>query len=160
MPKYKIAWLPGDGIGIEVLEAAKLVLDRLRLNADYIHGDIGWELWCREGDPFPQRTIDVLKTVDAALFGAITSKPIKAAEAELAPGGRADISSGGSIKVLKTNSLTLSGSAILNIADHSAVVQATPATRVAVLAAVQNFIKSAHDGLPTWTGPGLTSPRY
>jgi 3-isopropylmalate dehydrogenase len=85
MPKYKIAWLPGDGIGIEVLEAAKLVLDRLRFNADYIHGDIGWEFWCREGDPLPQRTIDVLKTVDAALFGAITSKPIKAAEAELAP---------------------------------------------------------------------------
>ena len=41
MPKYKIALLPGDGIGIEVLEAAKLLLDRLRLNADYIHGDIG-----------------------------------------------------------------------------------------------------------------------
>src|SRR2546425_5583900 len=85
MPKYKIAWLPGDGIGIEVLEAAKLVLDRLRLNADYIHGDIGWEFWCREGDPFPQRTIDLLANVDAALFGAITSKPVKAAEVELSP---------------------------------------------------------------------------
>ena len=25
--KYRIAWLPGDGIGVDVLEAAKIVLD-------------------------------------------------------------------------------------------------------------------------------------
>jgi len=83
--KYKIAWLPGDGIGIEVLEAAKIVLDKLRLNAEYIHGDIGWEFWCKEGDAFPKRTIELLGSVDAAMFGAITSKPVKAAEAELVP---------------------------------------------------------------------------
>jgi isocitrate/isopropylmalate dehydrogenase len=83
--KYKIAWLPGDGIGIEVLEAAKIVLDKLQLNAEYIPGDIGWQFWCKEGDAFPQRTIDLLKSVDAAMFGAITSKPVKAAEAELVP---------------------------------------------------------------------------
>jgi len=85
MAKYKIAWLPGDGIGIEVLEAAKIVLDKLHLDAEYIHGDIGWEFWCKEGDAFPQRTIDLLKNVNAAMFGAITSKPVKAAEAELIP---------------------------------------------------------------------------
>ncbi|MFI5175215.1 MAG: isocitrate/isopropylmalate dehydrogenase family protein [Terriglobia bacterium] len=86
MSKYRIAWLPGDGIGVEVLEAAKIVLGALALDADYIHGDIGWEFWCMEGDAFPQRTIDLLKNVDAAMFGAITSKPVKAAEAELVPG--------------------------------------------------------------------------
>jgi 3-isopropylmalate dehydrogenase len=83
MAKYKIAWLPGDGIGVEVLEAAKIVLENLQLDAEYIHGDIGWEFWCKEGDAFPQRTIDLLKNVDAAMFGAITSKPVKAAQAEL-----------------------------------------------------------------------------
>ncbi len=83
MAKYRIAWLPGDGIGIEVLEAARIVLDRLALDAEYVHGDIGWEFWRTEGDAFPQRTIDLLKQVDAAMFGAITSKPVKAAEAEL-----------------------------------------------------------------------------
>ena len=83
--KYRIAWLPGDGIGIEVLEAARIVLDKLDLNAEYIHGDIGWTLWCSEGDAFPQRTIELLKNVDAAMFGAITSKPAKTAETELAP---------------------------------------------------------------------------
>jgi 3-isopropylmalate dehydrogenase len=86
MAKYKIAWLPGDGIGIEVLEAAKIVLDKLNLDAEYIHGDIGWDFWCNEGDAFPQRTIDLLKCVDASMFGAITSKPVKASEAELVQG--------------------------------------------------------------------------
>jgi len=83
MSKYKIAWLPGDGIGKDVMDAARIVLDRVRLDAEYIQGDIGWEFWRKEGDAFPQRTVDLLKRVDAAMFGAITSKPVKAAEAEL-----------------------------------------------------------------------------
>ncbi len=85
MSKYTIAWLPGDGIGNDVMEATRLVLDRIGLDAEYIHGDIGWEFWCREGEAFPQRTVDLLKRVNAAMFGAITSKPVKAAEAELVP---------------------------------------------------------------------------
>jgi len=85
MGKFRIAWLPGDGVGKEVMEAARIVLDRLGLDADYPHGEIGWEFWCREGDAFPARTVELLKNVDAAMFGAITSKPVKAAAAELAP---------------------------------------------------------------------------
>jgi len=85
MSKYRIAWLPGDGIGVEVMDATRLVLDALELDAEYPHGDIGWEFWCKEGDAFPQRTIDLLGKVDAAMFGAITSKPGKAAEGELVP---------------------------------------------------------------------------
>jgi hypothetical protein len=83
--KFKIAWLPGDGVGVEVMEAAKIVLDKVGFDAGYIHGDIGWEFWCKEGDAFPARTIELLKSVDAAMFGAITSKPVKAAEQELVP---------------------------------------------------------------------------
>lgn len=85
MSGYKIAWLPGDGIGKEVLEATKIVLDSIHLSADYIQGDIGWDFWRTEGDALPQRTIDLLRESDAAMFGAITSKPAKAAEAELVP---------------------------------------------------------------------------
>ncbi len=85
MSAYKIAWLPGDGIGKDVMDAVKIVLDRVRLDAEYVHGDIGWEFWRSEGDAFPQRTVELLKNVDAAMFGAITSKPVKAAEAELVP---------------------------------------------------------------------------
>jgi 3-isopropylmalate dehydrogenase len=83
--KFQIAWLPGDGVGKEVMEAARIVLDRVGLDADYTHGDIGWEFWCSEGDAFPARTIELLNHVDAAMFGAITSKPAKQAEKELAP---------------------------------------------------------------------------
>src|SRR5437773_299683 len=85
MSQYKIAWLPGDGIGVEVLEATKIVLDKLRLDIEYFHGDIGWEFWRQEGDSLPPRTVELLKSVDAALFGAVTSKPVKEAEAALAP---------------------------------------------------------------------------
>src|SRR5512137_3131684 len=85
MSTYRIAWLPGDGIGNDVMEAARIVLDALGLDAEYVHGDIGWEFWCREGDAFPARTVELLKNVHAAMFGAITSKPVKQAEAELAP---------------------------------------------------------------------------
>ncbi len=85
MAKYRIAWLPGDGIGKDVLDATKIVLDRLNLDAEYIPGDIGWEFWCKEGEPLPERTIELLKNVDAAMFGAITSKPVKQAELELIP---------------------------------------------------------------------------
>lgn len=85
MAKYKIAWLPGDGVGNDVMEAAKIVLDKLNLDAEYIHGDVGWECWRKEGDPLPQRTIDLLKSSDACLFGAITSKPKEEAAKELDP---------------------------------------------------------------------------
>ena len=85
MAKYRIAWMPGDGIGRDVLEAARIVLDKLRLDAEYPQADIGWDFWCREGDALPQRTIDLLKTCRCALFGAITSKPKEEAAAELAP---------------------------------------------------------------------------
>jgi 3-isopropylmalate dehydrogenase len=85
MRTYRIAWLPGDGVGVEVMEAARICLDALTLDATYTPGDIGWEFWCREGDALPERTIELLRRSDAGLFGAITSKPPKEAERELAP---------------------------------------------------------------------------
>ena len=85
MAKYRIAWLPGDGVGKDVMEAVKIVLDVLKFDAEYTHGDIGWEFWCKEGNPLPERTIELLKNTDACLFGAITSKPKEEAAKELAP---------------------------------------------------------------------------
>ena len=85
MPKYRIAWLPGDGTGVDVLEAVKIVLQRTGFDAEYLYGDIGWECWIKEGDPLPKRTIDLLNNVDAAMFGAITSKPAAVANKELEP---------------------------------------------------------------------------
>ncbi|MFH1725269.1 MAG: isocitrate/isopropylmalate dehydrogenase family protein [Elusimicrobiota bacterium] len=81
----KIAWLPGDGVGKDVMDAAKIVLDALKLDAEYVHGDIGWEFWVNEGDPLPERTLKVLRETDVCLFGAITSKPTQEAAKELSP---------------------------------------------------------------------------
>ena len=85
MSKRTIVTLPGDGIGAVVLEQAIRVLDAAGFEANYIHGDIGWEFWCKEGNPLPQRTIDLIEKHKIALFGAITSKPIDEAKAELSP---------------------------------------------------------------------------
>jgi len=85
MAQYRIAWLAGDGVGKDVMEAAKIVLDAFKFDAEYVPGDIGWEFWRAEGDPLPKRTIKMLKTTDCALFGAITSKPKEEAAKELAP---------------------------------------------------------------------------
>ncbi len=85
MAKYRIAVMPGDGIGNDVMDAARIVLDKIALDAEYIPADIGWEFWCTEGDPLPQRTLDILKTCACALFAAITSKPKDEAQAELIP---------------------------------------------------------------------------
>jgi isocitrate/isopropylmalate dehydrogenase len=83
MSKHAIAWLPGDGVGTEVMEAARLCLDALEFEANYVHGDIGWKFWCAEGNALPDRTLKILKETECALFGAITSKPRDEANAEL-----------------------------------------------------------------------------
>src|SRR2546423_1923034 len=67
------------------MEAARLVLDRLNLDAEYVPCDIGWEFWCKEGDALPDRTVKVLKETTCGLFGAITSKPQREAKEELSP---------------------------------------------------------------------------
>jgi len=77
--------MPGDGIGKVVLPAAIKVLDAADYKANYVPADIGWDFWCTEGNPLPQRTIDLLKEHRIGLFGAITSKPKDQALEELAP---------------------------------------------------------------------------
>jgi 3-isopropylmalate dehydrogenase len=83
MAKRTIVVLPGDGIGKIVLKQALRILDASGFEADYVFGDIGWEFWCNEGNPLPQRTLDLIKKHKIALFGAITSKPNDEARAEL-----------------------------------------------------------------------------
>jgi len=84
--KRTVVTMPGDGIGKVVMPEAIRVLRKVGFEADYVHGDIGWEFWRSEGNAFPERTIDLLREHKLALFGAITSKPKYKAEAELNPG--------------------------------------------------------------------------
>ena len=85
MAKYTVVTMPGDGIGNQVLPEALRVLKEVGFDADYVHGDIGWDFWCQEGNALPDRTIDLLSKHKLGLFGAITSKPNKEAQAELDP---------------------------------------------------------------------------
>lgn len=85
MSKRTIVALPGDGIGKTVLDEAIRVLDAAGFEANYVEGDIGWEYWCSEGNPLPQRTTDLLAKHKIGLFGAITSKPKDEAFDELNP---------------------------------------------------------------------------
>jgi len=85
MARFTVVTMPGDGIGKTVLPEAIRVLDAVGFDADYHHADIGWDFWAREGNALPDRTVDLLAKHKLGLFGAITSKPKKAADAELAP---------------------------------------------------------------------------
>lgn len=85
MSQRTIVTLPGDGIGNQVLKQAIRVIEAAGFRANYIEGDIGWEFWKKEGNPLPERTIELLKKHKIALFGAITSKPKDEATDELDP---------------------------------------------------------------------------
>jgi isocitrate dehydrogenase (NAD+) len=85
MVRRTIVALPGDGIGAIVLEQALRVLNAAGFDAEYVYGDIGWGFWRKEGNPLPDRTLDLIKKHKIALFGAITSKPNEEAKAELDP---------------------------------------------------------------------------
>ena len=85
MPKRTIVKMPGDGIGRVVLEETIRVLDAAGFKPNYVEGDIGWEFWRNEGNPLPQRTLDLISEHKIGLFGAITSKPKDEAFNELSP---------------------------------------------------------------------------
>lgn len=85
MSKPTIVTMPGDGIGKTVLPAAIEILDKVGFEANYVHADIGWDFWCKEANPLPDRTIELLKEHKIGLFGAITSKPKSEAAKELIP---------------------------------------------------------------------------
>jgi 3-isopropylmalate dehydrogenase len=85
MAKRTVVTMPGDGIGKIVLEKALRLLGAVGFEADYVHADVGWEFWVKEGNPLPERTIDLLTKHKLGLFGAITSKPKDQAAKELSP---------------------------------------------------------------------------
>jgi 3-isopropylmalate dehydrogenase len=85
MAKYTVVKMPGDGIGKVVLPEALRVLDAVGFDADYVYADIGWECWVNDGNPLPEKTIELLSEHKLGLFGAITSKPKTEAAKELRP---------------------------------------------------------------------------
>jgi len=72
---YKITLLPGDGIGPEVIAAAREVLTALPLEWDFVECGIGYGEYQRTGSPLPDSTLQAIRNADAALFGAVTTPP-------------------------------------------------------------------------------------
>jgi 3-isopropylmalate dehydrogenase len=67
---YKIAVIPGDGIGKEVMEATLHIMDASDIEFEYTFADAGDEYAEKTGIPLPQETIDIVKQSQACLFGA------------------------------------------------------------------------------------------
>jgi len=66
----RIAVVPGDGIGREVVPAARRVLDALDLDFSYVEAEAGDAVAAETGEPLPAETREVVASADATLFGA------------------------------------------------------------------------------------------
>jgi 3-isopropylmalate dehydrogenase len=67
----KVAILPGDGIGPEIIAQANKVLRKLDLSIELKEGPVGGAGYEAAGDPLPARTLQIAKEADAVLFGAV-----------------------------------------------------------------------------------------
>jgi len=85
MTRRSVVVMPGDGIGNVVLPEALRVLEAAGFEADWVSAGIGWEHWVGEGNPLPEKTVELIAEHKVALFGAITSKPKDKAAAEISP---------------------------------------------------------------------------
>ena len=83
MPKHQICLIEGDGIGHEVIRAAKRVLEGMQvtgeLEFEWTYAEAGWELFERTGNSVPDETLEKVKATEATLFGAATSPSKKVA---------------------------------------------------------------------------------
>lgn len=67
----KIAVLPGDGIGPEIVAEALKVLAVLDLKLELEHADVGGAAYESSGHPLPEKTAQLAQQSDAVLFGAV-----------------------------------------------------------------------------------------
>jgi 3-isopropylmalate dehydrogenase len=67
----KIAILPGDGIGPEIIDEAVKVLHALELPFEMASADVGGTAYANHGHPLPDATLALAKAADAVLFGAV-----------------------------------------------------------------------------------------
>jgi 3-isopropylmalate dehydrogenase len=67
----KVAVLPGDGIGPEVIAQARRVLLALKLPIEMQEAAVGGAGYEASGDPLPAKTLQLAKDADAVLFGAV-----------------------------------------------------------------------------------------
>ena len=68
---YKIAVLPGDGIGPEVTAEAVKVLKSIGIDFKFTFGDVGSQAYNDTGTPVPDETKKICEGADAVLLGAV-----------------------------------------------------------------------------------------
>ena len=71
----RLAIVEGDGVGKEVIPVAIDVLDSLGLEVEKVPVELGYGKWKRTGLAITEEDIDILKSCDCVLFGAITTPP-------------------------------------------------------------------------------------
>ncbi len=69
----KVAVVPGDGIGPEVVESALSVLDAAGAQFERVPVEVGFERWKRTGQALSDDDLELIKECDCVLFGAITT---------------------------------------------------------------------------------------
>ena len=67
----KVAVLPGDGVGPEIVSSAVAVINTLVSDIELINGDIGYDCYKRTGEALPRITMDLIDECDAMLVGGI-----------------------------------------------------------------------------------------
>ncbi len=70
---YKVTLIPGDGVGPEVTEAVRKVLEATGVGFDWDIQNAGEDVYVQEGTPLPQRVIDSIKKNKVALKGPVTT---------------------------------------------------------------------------------------
>ncbi len=70
---YRITLIPGDGIGPELVEAGRRVLEATGVAFDWDLQDAGTDIMEKEGTPLPERVIDSIRENKVALKGPITT---------------------------------------------------------------------------------------
>lgn len=87
--KWRIAVLPGDGVGSEVIDAAVVVLgataERFGHELGLDFRDVGWTAYDRYGAPLPDATLAACRTADAVLLGAVGDPRGDGMDPELRP---------------------------------------------------------------------------
>lgn len=69
----KLCVIPGDGIGIEVTDAARHILNVLPIDVQISDAPAGWDTFQETGAALPSSTLALAQDSDAVLFGAVAS---------------------------------------------------------------------------------------
>lgn len=80
----RICLIQGDGVGREVIPAAKRVLEALDADLEFVYADAGFEHFQKTGDAIPAETLEAVRASHATLFGA-TSSPMTRVEGYKSP---------------------------------------------------------------------------